>query len=135
MGGSPSVTRFSFGAITPVWARAGVSRSSTAAVRRLWILVMGVGPGAAKLRPREPISERRGVACGARRCRGAQQCCAPTPEDARAVAFRGARTGRAGDGLQVSRQPRLLQEARARFPADRARRRLLPLRRERQAVS
>src|SRR5205809_5810830 len=109
MGGSPSVTRFSFGAMTPVWASAGVSRSSTAAVRRLWILVMGVGPGAAKLRPREPISERRGLACGA------QQCCAPTPEDARAVAFRGAR--RAGDGLQVSRQPRLLQEARARFPA------------------
>src|SRR5947209_17403540 len=114
--------------MAPVWARAGVSGRSTAAVRRLWILVMGVGPGAAKLRPREPITERRGVACGA------QQCCAPTPEDARAVAFRGARTGRAGDGLQVSRQPRLLQEARARFPADRARRRLLPLRRERQEI-
>src|SRR5437867_11858886 len=93
--------------MTPVWARAGVSRSSTAALRRLWILVTGVGPGAAKLRPREPISERRGVACGA------QQCCGPTPEDARAGAFRGARTGRAGVGLQVSRQrpPRVAARA------------------------
>src|SRR6266705_6384394 len=57
------------------------------AVRRLWILVMGVGPGAAKLRPREPFSERRGVACGA------QQCCAPTRDCARAIAFRGPERG------------------------------------------